>query len=51
MRLSWVEFGYLVVSVCSSVIQAIDEEMRIEDLGPVAAIEAFDIRVLIGLPG
>ena len=25
------------------------EEMRIEDLGPIAAIEAFDVRVLIGL--
>jgi hypothetical protein len=25
------------------------EEMRVEDLGPIAAIEAFDIGVLIGL--
>lgn len=27
------------------------EEMGIEDLGPIAAIEAFDVRVLIRLPG
>ena len=27
------------------------EEMRVEDLGAIAPIEAFDVRVLIGLAG